>query len=364
MATAKTETLTSLDRAAAICGIHPLHFNQVVHSIDGRQQGCGDVWLQYDWQKPSPISRESFAIAIAQAESDLEDYLGFPIAPKWYKYIIPVVGTSVVLPKAYLNSFGVPKSTKIGQYPVTYEDKDDDEYPETATVPIPPGLPANEIAVFYPDETDGWQIKPIKVANNTITLSRHQLVSKNLLESLSPNQVIGIDDNFLSNVDVYQITDDPSIQATLYGPCSCGSNCQTCTFSSVTACMTVQDHKSGIAQITPATWDPLQAIWVKKYCYDTQVRYAEVNFKAGWTGADIWTEAVIYLALSRISTGLCQCPTVKEKLEWWSTDTAHTTRESGSYKIPKFMEYCPWGYTRGAMYAFGLAWKYKMAQGA
>jgi hypothetical protein len=364
MAAAKTDTLIPLDKAAALLGIHPLHFNQVMHNIDGRQQGCGEVWLQYDWQKPSLISRESFAAAIAMAESDLEDYLGFPIAPRWYHAVIPVNGSPVVLPKAYFIESGIPQTFKIGEYPVTYEDKDDDGYEETAVIAIPPNYPPNEITIFYPGETDGWQIKPIKVANNTITLSRHQLVSKNKLEALSPERVLGIEpDNFLSSVDVYQITRDESVQAVCYGSCQCGSGCQTCRLSSITACMTPEDHKNSIVRLTPATWDADNLVWADNCCSYQPTRYAEVNFKAGWTGSDIWTEAVVYLALSRLASGLCQCPTVKDKLEWWSTDTAHSSRDGGSYKIPKFMEFCPWGYTRGAMYAFSLAWKYKMPQG-
>lgn len=361
MATAKTETLISLERAAALCGVHPLHFNQIMYSPDGRKQGCGEVWLQYDWQKPSPISRESFAQAIAQAEHDLEEYLGFPIAPKWYTTKIPIHGTPVVLPKAYFIEAGVPTSTKLGEFPVTAEDTDEDGFSELATVTLGSSIPANELQVYYPGLTSGWQIKPISVNGPVITLSRTQLVKRELLEALEPKTLAGVDEDFIDSVDVYRVQTDRSKNAIIYGPCSCGNGCQTCTLSSTTACMTVEEYKNSIVQLTPATWTVDK--WVRSTCYNPQVTYAELNFKAGWQGSPIWDEAVVYLALSRLPEGLCQCEVVQKKVDWWATDTALSNRTVGSFKIPKFMEFCPWGYTRGAMYAYSVAYKYKMAQG-
>lgn len=368
MASCKSETLLPLDRFAQILGIHPLHFNQV--AIQGKASPCGAVWLQYDWQGPTATSRESVGIAINSAEMRLEEYLGFPVYPKWYEDVqVHTVGNPVVLPKAYYISGGVKTKTKIGTESVTYEDVDEDDFAEKATTRIATSVTdTDEIAIYYPDEDgdDAWRVRPIKVAIDsgvaTITLNRYDLVIKNELEALKPVQIDGTDDDkFLDSVDIYRVYNDPSTQALLRSCSLCSqTGCSACQFTDDNACLLGVDHKCSIVNANPGLWDGTK--WNPATCFRNDVYSGRYWFKAGWTREPIWDTVITYLALSEIDVGLCTCPTVQERLKYWTTDMSRIDRPS--WRIPKALENCPWGYSRGAMYAYQIAQKHKMPQGA
>lgn len=345
-----------LDTFAAICGIHPLHFNQVRFD---NVSGCGQVWLQYDWQAPSAVSRESVAYAIRSAEDSLEDFLGFPVAPKYYADILREVnGSPIILPKAYYITGGVKKVTLVQEAAgISYDDIDGDGYSEQATVTASGGN-----AVCYPGESiDHWQIRPVKIVDDIIYLNRHDLVLKDRLEDLKPVAVDGSDDSFfLDTVDVYLIETDPSVQAVLRACNFClGQGCTACQFDEQTACLRAENYKNSIVNINPGTWNTDQ--WVPVTCDRNKYFAGSFNFLAGWSGEPIWDLAVAYLALTRLDVGLCECPTVQRRLEYWTTDLSKSDR-TASYKIPDALRNCPWGYQRGAMYAYELASKYRMAQ--
>src|SRR5688500_4005416 len=99
MAVAKTRTLLPLDTFARIAGINPIHFNQVqieeVAPDDNSETGCGDTILQYSWQLADKVGREEIAQAIADAESQLADNLGYLLCPDW------IVDEAVAFPQIY-----------------------------------------------------------------------------------------------------------------------------------------------------------------------------------------------------------------------------------------------------------------------
>lgn len=362
------ETGLSLNRFAQILGIHPLHFHQI-GSIGDRPQGCGMVWLEHDWQGPTHVSRESIAFAIRQAENDLEQFLGFPLYPKWFEDIfIPMRFSPVVLPKAYYITGGVRAETLIQSgAPLSYEDDDDDGFSEIATANITVTFTdTEEIDIRYPGLPD--RIRPVKVTIldgiATITLNRYDLVIKSALEALSPEQLDGLDDdNFLDSIDVYRVYNDPSQQVTLQSKCRrCGTefSCAACEFDEFTGCIQAEQKKSSIVHVTPATYT--DGTWTHDFCLHEHIYAGRFNFKAGWTGDNIWEEAITYLAISRLNVGLCACPTVKDKIDWWATDFDRSDR-TASYKPQNFQKDNPWGHTRGAMYAYSVAWKHRMPQG-
>lgn len=357
-----------LDTFAAIVGVHPLHFNQV--QVDG-VSGCGRVWLQYDWQGPTAISRESVAMAIASAENLLEQFLGFPVSPTWYAdYIVKLQKQNpIVLPKAHYITGGIKKTDIVtSDAVIVYSDTDTDGYAETATVTfvVPDEITdPTEVAAFYPGETtEAWRIRPVKVdlTAGTIVLNRHDLVLKSELEALRPTQIDGLDNSkFLTEVDIYRVWNDPSVQGILRACTLCNQQgCARCQFAEDTACIRGDDYRWGIVNLSAANWvDPS---WVANLCYNKDPFAARVWFKAGWTGENIWDQAVAYLALSQLDVGLCECPTVQKRLEWWTTDVSKTDK-NGTYKMGDWQKTNPWNYTRGAMYAYSLALKYKTAQG-
>lgn len=371
MAVAKTETGLPLDRFAEILGIHPLHFNQV--NLAGvALPNCGRVWLQYDWQGPTAISRESVAIAIANAELRLETFLGFPVYPKWYDNIQqPVTGNPIVLPKAHFMYGGVKTKTLIEEETsVEYEDVDGDSfYNEVATISIPTDVTdPSEIAVYYPGETgnDDWRIHNLNVTiadgEATIKGARHQFVIKNELEALKPAQVEGTDDGkFLDSVDVYRVWTNPATQAILRSCNACGGHgCKDCSFNEFPACLVADDHENSIVNANPASWNGTR--WIESCC--TEKAYStRTFFRAGWHKENIWDRVVAYLALTELDAGLCECPTVQQRLKYWMTDLSEiTTSQRFNYRfyLPANV---PWGWTRGALYALSIAQKYRKPQG-
>lgn len=388
-------TLTPLDTFAKIAGIHPLHFRQV--QVADLALPCGRVWLQHDWQGPTQISRESVSQALYSAEIQLEEFLGYPIKPKWFEgYLIPVPGynanhelfyeggvhwphttSEIIFPRAYFITGGqrTQDVETLGAL-IVYTDTDSDGYFETATVTIATSVTdVSEIAIYYPDETDEeWRITPklVKITGGTatITLNRYDLVLKNELEALRPSAIDGTDDSkFLDTVDVYRVWNDPSVQGILRACNYCTRGCAKCQFSEDTACFRAIDNKSGIVEVNPATWDADNLVFKENKCYNKLPYTVETWFKAGWNGENIWEQAVCYLALGQLHAGLCECPSVLERLNWWTEDLSKADR-TGFHRIPitgqhaNWIWECPWGFTRGAIYAYSLAIKHKMPQGA
>lgn len=369
MATAKTETLLSLDDFAAILGIHPLHFNQV--AINGKVGGCGSVWAQYDWQAGTALSRESIAQAIKSAEDDLEEYLGFPVAPKYYvgrevplkKFLI------VTLPKAYYLQGGIKARVKLGQASVSYDDLDEDGYAETGSTSIAFTGNPSEIEIYYPDKLDGWKIQTssVEIVSDSvfITFRRERAVIPTLLEGQSIATVEGTEDeNFLDAVDVYHTYTDESQQGILKAIShSCGclniSGCHSCLYSEQTTCIRGENAKNGIVELTPANW--VTDHWEHVHCQHHPFQ-GLLNFKAGWTYDDIWKTPIAYLALTKVPDALCSCPHVQRKFAWWTEDASMSNRER-SFKIPDKYKSSEFGWTRAAMYAYSVANKHRMAQG-
>lgn len=199
MAVAKTETKIPLDTIMAIWGINPLHGNQV--NYDGMTT-CGSVYLTYDWQGPTAISRESIAYAVADAENKIEQYVGFPIRPTWYEdYFVKLNGSPLITPKSHFITGGRRTFTLIDAYSIIdYQDADSDGFFETAVVgPVATTVTDKaEISIFYPEEEASlaWKVTPYKVIIEsgmvTIYLHRYDLVKKDELEALRPNSIDGV----------------------------------------------------------------------------------------------------------------------------------------------------------------------------
>src|ERR1044072_5029545 len=82
MAVASIPTKLPLTTWAKLMGVHPLHFEQVsIPSIE--QVHCDQIIFQHSWQTAQHVSREEIARAIAEAETQIENYLQFRLMPTW-----------------------------------------------------------------------------------------------------------------------------------------------------------------------------------------------------------------------------------------------------------------------------------------
>ncbi len=352
MARASTPTKLPLDTWAKIMGIHPMHFNQV--RIGDADPHCSEIMFQHEWQNTDHVSREEIARAIADAETKIENYLGYHLAPTWDtdewhgtdrpndKGLINYNSADVrgmrqtVRAKwGYIISGGTEVWTPIQvNADIVYSDIDGDGYKETATVTVNTVvLDKNEIAVFYPEKEGdlGWEIKPIEVSITagvaTITFSRHLAVESELTEAYYPEGVDGMDDdNFLEVVDIYRHYNDPQTQASfLWEPfaggwcftCN-GGGCSNCAYTAQTGCLLLRgDPRQSILGYQAADWDNDNGIFTSAaWNMSRQPDIVRLYYYSGWRNKNSkyvsrmdpeWERIVARMAAAMLDRPACDC---------------------------------------------------------
>lgn len=300
MARASTPTLLSLDRFAAILGVNPAHFNQAANStVMPYGSCCQDIHFQYDWQFKDRVSRESLAYAIAQAERDIAEALGYWPAPTWMveevrqypqHYQPDVVQYGMLDARGYAKALktehgqviapGRRAVTLIGTVITTgaapglvYSDADGDGVIDTATITVATTLTdVREIKVYFAGHAGlpEWEIrtprsKAITGGNFIATFWPWQLIDPDLWDALATTaDATAIDwnvshlagappaavyDNLVTSVDVYhEYNDTTAVSAVLYWEPSGGASvfggacCSACGGAGCVACtLTTQD---------------------------------------------------------------------------------------------------------------------------
>lgn len=406
MARETTVTKLPLSTWARLVGINPIHFWGV--DLDGEgstpnlQSLCGQAWFQYDWQDHDRVSRDAVALAIAQAEADIEAQVGYRLLPsweedEWHETARPwkpelvnangldVRGYSqaVVTRWKHVVSGGIRSAELLDTLTIAWSDADGDNYPETGTVTLATSVvdPA-ELQVFYPGKLgdERWRIRPVNAVisggNATITFRREMCVIEDLLEQLPNAGEMDLpkgesDANFLEEVDVYRVYNDPQRQVTmLWEPgmsiCNCGdSGCPTCAYSTQTGCLTARgDPRLGLVGYRPATWnadtldfDP--ASWVIGRNPDA----VRLWYYAGYRDRTLaqptnemdgfWAYTVAIYAASLLARDLCDC---SKAVEAWREDLSHISGggQADRYRIANDdLSACPFGTRRGAV----MAWR-------
>lgn len=394
MARATVRTLIPLDRVAAVTGIDPLHFNGVVSSVrpQGYEPGysdCDDIWFQYDWQSVGKFSRENLAYVLRQAEDVTAKYLGYYPLPKWISAEEHVL-TSSYVPELYshMNSRGLPKSvlTNWGKVielgvkalslieedvAIVYSDSDGDGYDETATVTVATSVTdEEEIAVFYPNRTEDWEIRPVEIeisgGTATITFRRELAVLPELIERMpspdDPTLVVDGDDdtNFLATVDVYRRYNDQSQQVVFYvEPSTCLGSCAP---AEITGCGYIRDANRGIVAYKQATYDEDTETWASStQCY--QPLRAELYYRAGLRNLDMsypslemdstLERLIIYYALTLADKNVCGCNNFSSHLDYLRVDLSEIGEDRTYQTTPQILDN-PLGTTRAAV----MLWKY------
>ena len=410
MSRATQRTKLSLDEWARIMGINPLHFNQVTSAFMPDSL-CSNVWKQFAWQEAQMVSREDVALAIYQAESDIELYARYPLVPIWINderaRVMPPgipevinIGLTdtgnyplnVITNQKHFISGGIEAKTLIeAGAAVVYTDMNADGYFETATVIVVTTVtdPA-EIAVYYPGEAanDSWEVRPlhdpitrrrsvtIAGGSATIVMAREQLVDPDLMDAFDPSNVPGEDAaNFLGTVDVYRHHNDPQTQATLMwsprpGLCACGTvTCQVCAHQVQTACLVSGDIRRGVVRFSPALWDATTEQFnaasptvgrspdALRLFYRAGFQTEEPNAIAPTLEMDtLWARAVAYLSIRYLARPICGCDNVRELQKRMMQDLALNFSDPGgsvSFQINDQIIGNPLGTERGAL----LAWR-------
>lgn len=396
MARASILTKLPLDRFAYHMGINPLHFNQTYYEAESGI--CGEPIKQYSWQATDAIGREDIAMAIAQAESDIEQWVGYYLKPT-YTLSELVAVTRPADPYAYnlngLNPRGQRKSTRLrygyvlyggrasktlvdDAVVITYSDQDGDGYKERArvTVTVPTGTTACELHVYYPSYSgaDIWEIRPIvaSVSGTTATIDfrREQCLSASLMEILAPVGADGaVDGNFLTTVDIYRVVNDPSGQLQLEweripNSCGCeGEGCDECIISTQVGCLVTRNQRLGIVHYAPASWDSTAlAFDTASFSVARDPDRLRAWYLSGWqdpssscpinTMDPYWERTVSILAASYLDRHMCGCESLQAYLQQWREDLAHVTEGSSFQLSDRKVRDNPLGTTGGARFAW------------
>lgn len=406
MARAMTRTLLPLDTFARILGSHPLHFNQVVYSVESDDRGltCNEPLLQYSWMRADKTGREELAEVIANAERLIAQWLGYQPAPGWVVsdvsfprpanptlFNIPAIDVrgynqAIKSKQGYVISGGVEGKTLIGNAAVAYSDLDNDGFNETATVTIATSvLDTDEIALFYPNEAgdNAWEIRPLKsvaIAGGvaTIVCSTQQLLAKALQEGYSEAASRAADavtpGNFLTTVDVYRRYNNPATQAEfIWSPlattCGClvEGGCPSCTFSLQGGCILTRDARLGVVAAQPAEWDATTSEFTASTLSLSRAPdKVRLHMRAGYQ-ADVsrplnnmdpnLARIITYYAASLLERPLCSCKALEAQITYWRTDLAMTySTQAGtkSFRLNNKALDNPLGTTRGAVNAWAL----------
>lgn len=407
MARAETVTKLPLDRWAYIMGIHPLHFNQV--RLENNPH-CDQLMFQHEWQNSDHVSREEIARAIAEAETKIEDYLGYRLMPTWevdewngthrsYQPENVIYGAldvrgfrqTVRANWGYMISGGVKSKELVEQdAPIVWTDENNDGYFETATVTvITVALDKNEIAVYYPGEDgdDSWEIRPTEVSISggiaTIRFKRELTVRPEFFDLFDITEA-GLDgtddDNFLSTVDVYRRYNDPQSQVSFLwepfagyfcGTCG-GSGCPSCAYETQTGCLILRgDPRTSIVGYWPGEWDVDEDVFITRpWAVGRNPDIVRLYYYAGWRNrnqkyisrmAPEWELPVAYMAAAMLDRPPCDC--VSNNWNQWRFDLTLADgdqdghpifREPGSGLVggSKGPTDNPFGTRRGELYAW------------
>ena len=336
MARAETRTKLPLDRWAKIIGLNPLHFNGV-YDPERPTTPCEQPWMQFPFQAADRVGREEVAQAIADAEADIERYLGYRLLPDWEVdewhrgerpwrpelFNLTSTGVrgfaqTVQADWGYLIAGGVRDGAALElDAEVNYSDVDGDGYDEVAAVgtlgvvTVPAGTDPCEIQVFVPvtnvmvPASEGgagkWQIRPINVSitgtDATITLRREQCVLPQLQLDLVPpaddSHQRGVDGsvagNFLETVDVYRVFNDPKKQVAFLWEdlglgCACDDGCAACEYGTQTGCLTLRSEpRLSVVAYRPADWnDATLQFDATSLAVGREPDLVRLHYRAGW----------------------------------------------------------------------------------
>lgn len=373
MARASTRTALPLDRFAAIVGIHPLHFNQVIVADLAPATTCGDPVLQYSWQEADRVGREEIAQAIADAEDELTRYLNFKLVPTWEEDEQIETRPHTYWPQTVRTRWGYVlyggRRTPVeitSAADIDFADQDGDGYKETASATVAsPMTDLAEIHVYLPGHggEPEWEIRPVRARregdNVILEFKRELLVNPGLQEGLAARALDGLEDgNFVSSVAVHREYNDPSSMAQLL---SYDKSCvPPVELGTADGAFYVQDARLGIIAVRSATWDATLGEYVSVPCDYGPVDRVRLWYRAGWRLQSdparmdpMWERAVSYLALANLDRPVCGCEALRAVTEYWSTDLAERV-QNRAFSITRRQADNPLGTTRAAMHAWDL----------
>jgi hypothetical protein len=296
--------------------------------------GCKEFWTERE--------RLDSLRYLNMAQAMIEEQLNYPVVPKWsaneeHRYTQPV--------RARLKHVIEPGVMAVADVaagePVV--DKSADPY---VIGPVATGLTlTSEIKVFHTDTDEEIMPSKITIAAGSLTIEipRCRMV-KPALKGDVPVEYDTLS-NFVDDVDVRRIYNDPSTNATLIWPHTCTALCNSngCSQDTQTACIYVLDSDIGTLSVRPATYDDG---WkgVALSCFRGQPYKLLLNYRAGLqTMSSALEDAILRLAHALMPAEPCSCDFIQRL---WKRD-----RDTPQVLTAERLN-CPFGLSNGAWIAY------------
>lgn len=311
MARANIYTWLPLDDWAKRMGYNRYHFNGIVLPDCNAGVSCGNIWYQYPEQSGA-VSREELAAAIRYAEDTLSRYVNYNLFPDWHSEILYPSNYYHLSYQTTRRVGGYPKTvqtskrkfiaggqrakTLIGTDTLTFFDRDNDGFNESARIALPTDVDISEVRLYYPDKeaADEWEIRPFTTTSTHIIIPVWLLVKPELIEENCIEPLDGAGDIYLTDVDVYRVYNDTSqTQVRLIYPPSCNE----CEETYTTSCLTAVDHRLGHVTYNPYNLTEPHKLEVF-YCSGHQ---------RGRTLDPFWEAIIAILACAYLDKKPCNC---------------------------------------------------------
>lgn len=360
---------------ASRLGLNPVHFaGGVMSGRFSRGEVCSATWSRYTWQNGYNLSHMDVAQAIATAESLIEEYLGFHIAPTWrteqhayprYRHLHRTYGRNatgrlpaVQMERSKIISVSVPKRDYIGTFPVVYTDLDNDGYAEIAYVSIPNGAQYSprEVAL-YPPGLAGHPSHQIRYPKRWGTSGNElyflidfwMMIDAEVLARLPgefyepPNldtQTVLID--YVEAYHVYEATDPLPIHLEWEQ----GSVCASPGSSTSHATGVVRDSESGLLApaVTQGRLTPDR--FTATYFSGEMSEEYRMGYSLHPLGGHL-ADAVFYLATARLTRELCACAEARALAVELRTDMSLVSPQGNFLAVADAIQESPFGTRRG-----------------
>lgn len=393
MGLADVPTKLPLARWAYLMGLNPVHFEGL--AIPEYTLKCASSWAQYEWQSNDRASREEVARAIRSAEDDLERYLGYNVLPDWTvdEWVnAPVPNdpgrlfVSMDLANLRTRTFETGKSRVISGgirsvdvleagAAIAWSGTDSIGYDTTGTVTVlgvPDGVQACEIRLFVPGYTDPqWELRPINVTLAagvaTITFRREIAVDPTLARALTWQALDAtVDANFLAEVDVVRVYNDPQLQVQfIWQPpdqCSCSGGCAVCAYGQQAGCIIPAEARKRQIAAHPGTWDATTETFTSvQWASGRMPDMARMYYYSGVRDMSLgcptvemnqfWAQTVAIMAAARLDRDPCECRA--DYFARWKMDLAMRAAQNVvSYRATDAQLTNPFGTRRGEVFAW------------
>lgn len=337
----------SLPRYAKLIGYDECAFWGVVY--EGQSEAaCNTLWTEFE--------RMTIAQALAAAQQEIEQAVGYPLCPTW------VAGNITQEPDgndrwvdnqpyrvrqvtryAHVIEPGVRAATVVASGATVNHATDPAVVGPLATNAVE----VREIQVYYPNSKR--QIEPSRVTivdgQVTIEIPRCRMVKDNRFNNLDGGWMYDDESNFLDAVDIKRLYNDPSVNAELVRPgCqnhACQGGCGECIHA---ACIYIRDSRNGVVDVRPATYSA--GHWQSAHpCQPYEI--VRLNYRCGLQKLSLQAEmAILRLAHAKSPEAPCSCAKTEHL---WRRDR-HVPEVLTRERLN-----CPFGLEQGAWVAWTFA---------